>query len=110
MPTEGSLTVVKGQGLPADSAAELAIEPTADGTWSAVVANSGLKGLLVEVLDVSSGEAVTVMSAKLSLGSQPTGTFSLGPVQMSSGGSYLVVFTPIGPEGGSATVDWTYSI
>lgn len=109
MPLDGSLTLAKGQGLPADSAVQLILDPTVDGTWTGVVLNDGLKGLEVEVFDTSSGDAVSVLETKLSLGSQPTGTFELGPVTMVAGGSYLFVFTPLGPEGGCATVTWYYT-
>ena len=78
-------------------------------TTLCTVENDGLKGLVVEVYDLSSGAAVLISTAKLALGSQPTGTFVIDPVTMTAGSSYTIVLTPFGSAGGSATVTWAYS-
>lgn len=106
-PLEGAITVVKGDGAPSDSAAQFGLEPTFDGTWTGVVQNNGLKGLVIEVYDVSSDEAVMISSTKLSMRNQPTGTFAVNSVLMTAEMPYLVVLTPLGPEGGQATLTWS---
>ena len=108
-PIEGSVVVEKLQGTPADSASTYELEPSFDGTWTATVYNAGLKGLVIEVYDTSSGEAVLVSTSKLLLGSIPAGTVETDPVSLVAGGVYEFVLTPLGSAGGSATVVWTCS-
>ena len=106
---EGSVTVVKDLGAPADSAVRFELDPTVDGIWTGVVENDGLKGMIVEVYDLSSGAEVLVSSTRLALGSQPAGTFAIDSVPMVAGASYAVIITPLGSAGGSATLTWYYS-
>jgi peptide/nickel transport system substrate-binding protein len=108
-PIEGSLTVDRLQGPPPNSAVGFSLEPAFDGTWTATVENDGLSGLIVDVYDVSSGEAVAISSIRLYLGSEPAGTVDIDPMALSAGGEYEFVLTPLGSSGNSARLTWTYS-
>ena len=55
------------------------------------------------------GLPVEVASLKVSLAKVPVGTVTVeGYVPMTGDTPYILEFTPLGPEGGSATVTWTY--
>ena len=104
-----SVTLVKYGGEPALSAVEVMFHPQTDGLWYAYVENDGLKGVVIDVYDMSSGLPVKVATLKVPLGKSPTGVVQAGDaVPMTGGSAYLLTFTPLGPEGGSATVTWTY--
>jgi hypothetical protein len=105
-----SVTLVKYGGGPSESAVQVLFVPEADGIWVAFVENDGLKALEIDLYDLSSGLPVQVAHLKVLLGKYPTGTVAVEEtVPMAGGSEYLLVFTPVGPEGGSATVAWVYS-
>jgi|GEM_PF-984815 len=104
------VVVVKLDGGPEDSIVSKEFRPATDGVWTATVENNGLKGLVIDIYDITTGEPVEVAHMKLSLAKYPAGSVvTTDHALMSGGHGYLIVLTPIGPEGGSATVTWYYS-
>jgi peptide/nickel transport system substrate-binding protein len=107
IPTSGSVTVVKYPGQPSLSVVEFGLGPRTDCVWTGTVETHGLKGLEIEVYDMTSGEAVLMAKTTLQLAKYPEGAVvDLGQVSMSGGSEYLFVLTPLGPDGGYATLDW----
>jgi peptide/nickel transport system substrate-binding protein len=92
--------VTKTTGNPSTRSASWTYTPVSDGTWTASIESSGLKYLVLDVYDVSSG--VQVLHQKVHL-SVTSATFSM-PVPMTSGHTYKMVATPVGGAIGSSVI------
>jgi len=90
--------VTKTTGNPSTRSASWTYTPVSDGTWTASIESSGLKYLVLDVYDVSSGVQVLHQKVHLSVTSV---TFSM-PVPMASGHTYKIVATPVGGSIGSS--------
>jgi peptide/nickel transport system substrate-binding protein len=101
-----TLTVTKLAGAPAKSAVSWTVQPTAgDALWSAEINNNGLKTLMLEVYDLTTGKKVSQQKIFFGpAGAYPTGIVYSEPVPVVLGHSYKVVATPNGKIGSSAEI------
>ena len=101
------IEVVKNSGSPSRSAVSYDYAPTNYGTWTGHVVNDGLRSLVVEVDDVTTGAPESVMSQRINFKSAdayPIGTVDTHGVIMSPDHTYRITLTPNGPTGTSAVV------
>lgn len=99
--------VVKGANGPRSSALTWEYVPSDYGTWTGQIVNSGLRWLLVDVYDNTTGSMEEVMHQKINFrayGGLPTGPFYTYSVVLSPSHKYLITVTPNGPRGSSAVV------
>jgi peptide/nickel transport system substrate-binding protein len=101
-----SMTITKLAGAPAKSSASWTVEPTGEGTsWSVEIRNNGLRSMLLEVKDLTTGKKVFRQTdAFMPAEAYPTGTVYSMPVPLVFGHTYEVVATPIGMTGASAEI------
>jgi len=103
----GTWEIVKGPQGPKASAMTWDFMPTSFGEWKADIVNNGLRSLVVDVYDNSSGIPEQVSHQRIRFAAYeayPTGEVFSDPVVMSSGHPYLVTVTPNGAQGSSAVV------
>jgi len=101
------VTVAKVKKLPSDPVS-WTYTPTAYGTWTFVVENSGFRSMVLEIYDVTNGSSAKVFEQALrldKLGVYPTGTVTSDPFLMIGGHTYqMVVRDYSGPMGASAVI------
>ncbi len=77
------------------------------GQWNANITNNGLRWMVIEVADNSTGVPVGIAREHIrfaAVGAYPTGTALSSPVQMAKGRPYVITAIPNGPKGSSAIV------
>ncbi len=100
--------VVKGEQGPRAGAITWEFVPPALGNWSGHIENSGLRSLVVDVYDNTTGAMDQVMHERIrfaSLGAYPTGEVNTSEVVMSPSHKYTIIVTPNGPKEASCTVE-----
>lgn len=103
----GDWQVVKGPQGPRASAVTWDYTPTVLGQWDAKIVNNGLRSLVVDVFDTSSGMAEQISHQRIRFAAYdayPSGTVISNTVVMHAGVHYQVTVTPNGPRGSTATV------
>ena len=100
--------VIKGGRGPRASAVTWEYETQSFGTWSGHIVNNGLRSVLVDVFDITSGalEQVSHQSIRFpSYDAYPVGVIETAGVEMGIWHVYWITVTPNGPKGSSCTVD-----
>lgn len=100
--------VLKGAQSPRASAVSWEYAPAEYGTWNGHIVNNGLRSLLVDVYDVTTGVPEQVMHQRIRFSAQgayPSGEVNTLGVEMSPVHRYLVTVTPNGPQGSSCSVE-----
>lgn len=109
-PLAGASThyVVKGSQGPRASVVSWDYVPTQSGTWSGHIVNSGLRSLVVDVSDVTTGATSLILHQRIRFAdynAYPSGTVNTLGVMVAAGHKYQITATPSGPKGSSCTVD-----
>ena len=88
--------IVKGAQGPRASAMTWDYAPTENGLWTGHIVNSGLRSLVVDVVDAASGSSV--LHQRIRFAAYPSSTLDTNPAQMMAGRTYSVTATPNGPK------------
>ncbi len=83
------------------------------GRWQAHVVNSGLKSLVIEVYDNSTGVPEEIMHQRLrfaDLGAFPSGAVDTGTAVMAPGRPYIISATPFGPKGAYCDIEDAFDV
>jgi PKD repeat protein len=97
--------IVKGAQGPRASAVSWNYMPTENGAWSGHIVNTGLRSLVVDVDDVTSGAPVSVLHQRIRFAAYPTDTIDTNSALMTKDRMYTITATPNGVRGSSCTVD-----
>ncbi|OGS56862.1 MAG: hypothetical protein A3K60_01535 [Euryarchaeota archaeon RBG_19FT_COMBO_56_21] len=101
----GDWTIIKGPQGPRASAVTWDYTPDLYGQWQAKIVNNGLRSLVVDVFDNSSGIPEQISHQRIRFAAYdayPTGTVTSDPVLMKENNPYMVTVTPNGPKGSTA--------
>ena len=102
--------IVKGEQGPRASAVSWYYTPADYGVWVGHVVNSGLRSLVIEVEDVTTGAPVSIMQQRIRFAAYPTDIVDTNRCIVAMGHTYLVTATPNGPRGSSCYVEDMYVI
>ncbi|MBU0685589.1 MAG: PKD domain-containing protein [Candidatus Thermoplasmatota archaeon] len=105
--------VTKGAQGPRASAVTWEYVPTDYMMWTGHIVNDGLRSLVVDVYDITTGVPVEIMHQRVRFASYdayPTGIVDTAGVIMSPTHRYSITVTPNGPRGSSCTVDDPFRI
>jgi len=91
--------VVKGPQGPRASAVSWEYTPTENGGWYGHIVNSGLRSLVVDVDDVTSGTASSILHQRIRFAAYPTNLVDTETATMTAGHTYNITVTPNGPRG-----------
>jgi peptide/nickel transport system substrate-binding protein len=106
---QGRILVVRNLGPSPESTVSTTFQPDSDGLWRATIQNNGLRALLLTVYEVhDDGSETRVAQQKVSFKGTADASVVSAPVQMAGGHQYLILFTPMGPTGGSALVSMSF--
>ena len=104
----GTHFVPKGDQGPRASAVTWEFTPTNYGIWAGHIVNDGLRSLVVDVCDITTGVPEEIMHQRIrfaACGAYPTGVVDTEGVVVAAGHKYQITVTPSGPRGSSCTVD-----
>jgi len=101
--------VVKGSQGPRASAVSWEYAPTEAGIWTGHVVNSGLRSLVVDVNDVTTGAASSILHQRIRFAVTGDDMTTSGAI-MGKNHKYSITLTPNGPKGSSCTVDDVFGI
>ena len=90
--------IVKGAQGPRASAVSWTYLPTENGGWFGHVVNSGLRSLVVDVDDVTSGVANSILHQRIRFAAYPSPTLDTEKAVMTAGHIYTITATPNGPR------------
>lgn len=99
--------IVEESNGPRGSAITWTYVPPAYGVYTAKIVNSGLRWLVLEVYDNTSGMQELILRQKIrfsAYGAAPSGTVYTDPVMMAQWHTYEITATPNGPRSSSAVV------
>ena len=96
--------VVKGAQGPRASAVSWEYAPTEAGVWTGHVVNSGLRSLVVDVNDITTGAASSILHQRIRFAVAGDDMMTSGAM-MAKNHLYNITVTPNGPKGTSCTVD-----
>jgi PKD repeat protein len=105
--------VLKGAQGPRASAVTWEYEPPSLGIWSGHIVNNGLRSLVVNVYDNTSGVPDQISHQAIHFAkynAYPVGTMDTAGVIMATGHVYDITVIPNGPKGSSCTVDDVFSL
>lgn len=107
------IEVVKKAGGPMNSAVSWDYVPTHYGNWTGQIVNNGLRSLVVNVYDNTTGVLEELMHQRINFrteDSYPIGTVYTYAVTMSLNHKYQITVTPNGPRDSSAVVTSTFRV
>ena len=107
------IELVKKAGGPMNSAVSWDYVPAHYGNWTGRIVNNGLRSLVVNVYDNTTGVPDEVMHQKINFRTEdayPEGTIYTQAVSMSPGHKYLVTVIPNGPRDSRAVMTNTFEI
>jgi peptide/nickel transport system substrate-binding protein len=105
------IEVVKNAGSPAHSAVTWEYVPMHYGNWTGRIVNNGLRSLVVDVYDITTGVPDEIMHQRINFRAEdayPAGTVITHSVIMSPSHKYQITVTPNGPRDSSAVVTSTF--
>ena len=102
--------LVRYAGPAHDSAVEISFQPSANGLWRATIENNGLSGVAIVIYEVNGDEMTRVARLKAGFQGDSSATVDTEPVGLVGAQEYLIVFTPLGSEGGSALITPTFEM
>lgn len=97
----GEYTIIKGPQGPKASAMTWTYEPTEYGVWTAKMDNYGLRSLVLDVYDNTSGALEQILHQRVRFAAYeayPNGVVYSEPVSMASGRLYEITATPNGAQ------------
>jgi len=100
--------IIKGEKGPNASAKTWEYVPQEYGIWTGHIVNSGLRWLVIDVYDNSTGVPEEIMHQRIRFAAYdayPTGWVDTQNVTMAVGHAYEITGTPNGPRGSSCTVE-----
>ncbi|OGS43111.1 MAG: hypothetical protein A3K76_03630 [Euryarchaeota archaeon RBG_13_57_23] len=109
----GEYTIIKGPQGPRASAMTWTYEPVDYGVWVAKLDNNGLRSLVIDVYDNTSGALDQVLHQRIRFAAYdiyPSGTMFSEPVNMAAGRIYEITATPNGPQESYVVVTDTFTI
>lgn len=101
-------TIIKGEKGPRASAQTWTYTPVDYGVWTGHITNNGLRSLVVDVYDNTTGMPEEVMHQKIRFAAYdayPVGTVDTAGAIMADRHLYSITVTPNGPKGATCTVD-----
>ena len=102
---QGEHLIIKGAGGPNASAViweyQTGIDP---GMWTGHIVNNGLRSIIIDVTDITSGVATDVMHQRIRFAAYQSDIVDTNPVLMGANRIYSITATPMGPKGSSATI------
>jgi len=104
----GSHYVPKGDQGPRANAVTWEYVPASYGNWTGHITNDGLRSIMVEVYDITTGTPDQISHKRIrfaAYGAYPTGVVDTEGVAMAPSHKYSITVTPSGPKGSSCTVD-----
>ncbi len=107
----GTHQVIKGEKGPNNSAMTWEFVPPDYGTWTGKITNNGLRWLVVDVYDNSTGMLDQISHQRIrfaAYGVFPTGVVNTAGVDMNPTHKYSITVTPNGPRGSTCTVEDMY--
>jgi chitodextrinase len=105
--------VVKGPQGPRASAVTWEYTPAGYGMWTGHIVNSGLRSLIVDVADNTSGVPADIMHQRIRFAAydaNPVGEVDTAGVIMAANHVYEITVTPNGPRGSTCTVDDVFKL
>jgi PKD repeat protein len=102
--------ITKGAQGPRANAVTWEYAPSDYGTWIGRIVNNGLRSLLVDVYDVTTGVPEEIMHQRIRFAANdayPYGVVNTSGVEMSPAHRYMITVTPGGPRGSSCVVEDT---
>jgi PKD repeat protein len=100
-------TITKGEKGPNASAVTWSFTAPDYGIWTGHIVNNGLRWVVVDVVDDSSGMAMEIMHQRIrfaAVGAYPQGELTTDGAIMALGRTYSITITPNGPKGSSCDV------
>jgi PKD repeat protein len=100
--------VLKGAQGPRASAVTWEYAPSDYGTWNGDILNNGLRSVLVDVYDTTSGLSEEIMHQRIRFAANdayPYGVVNTSGIEMSPIHRYMIAVTPNGPRGSSCVVE-----
>jgi len=97
--------VLKGAQGPRASAVSWDYAPASTGTWTGHIVNSGLRSLVVDVNDITTGAASSILHQRIRFAAYPSNTLDTLGVLMAKNHLYNITVIPNGPKGTSCTID-----
>ena len=104
----GSHYVPKGDQGPRANAVTWEYVPASYGNWTGHITNDGLRSIMVEVYDITTGAPDQISHQRIrfaAYGAYPTGVVDTEGVAMAPSHKYSITVTPSGPKGSSCIVD-----
>jgi len=105
--------VIKGAQGPRASAVTWKYVPVNYGIWTGHIVNNGLRSLVVDVADNTTGTPVDMMHQRIRFAvydAYPIGTVDTAVVIMAAGRLYEITVMPNGPQGSTCTVDDMFKV
>ena len=102
--------VVKGAYGPRASAVWWIYTPTDNGIWNGNIVNTGLRSLVVDVDDVTTGAASSIFHQRIRFAAYPSNMIDTNGALMAKDHTYNITVTPNGPRGTSCTVDDMFTV
>ena len=96
--------LVRYGGPVSESKVTKAFQPETDGMWKATVENNGLSGVAIFIYEVDGSLMTELARMKIRFQGDPDAVMETVQVSLSAGCDYVITYTPLGPEGGSALV------
>ncbi len=97
--------VVKGAQGPRASAVSWNYTATDNGAWVGHITNSGLRSLVVDVDDVTSGVASSILHQRIRFAAYPSNVLDSERAVMTAGHDYAITVTPNGVRGSYCDVE-----
>lgn len=108
--TADSHHVVKGAQGPRASIVSWVYAPNDSGIWTGHIVNSGLRTLVVDVMDVTAGTSSSILHQRIRFATYPTDTVDTDGAIMAKSHKYNITVTPNGAKGTSCVVDDVYTV
>jgi PKD repeat protein len=97
--------IVKGAQGPRASAVSWIYTPADTGIWNGHIVNSGLRSLVVDVNDITTGAASSILHQRIRFAAYPSNTLDTANATMAKGHTYNITATPNGARGTQCTLD-----
>lgn len=103
--TADTHTIVKGAQGPRASAVSWNYVPADNGVWYGNITNNGLRSLVIDVDDVTSGVPVSVLHQRIRFAAYASSVFDTIGATMTKDRQYTITATPNGVRGSSCIVE-----
>ena len=98
-------TIIRDDNGPPSTCAETwEVTPSKDWTWHGHIVNYGLRGLIIDVMDIETGD-ILVDREMYRFALHPEGWVDTEKIELVAGHTYSITATPMGYIGSSCTVE-----